>query len=224
MALVDHTPKRTYKGTPEQWIEERYGDLPEGNGAYDVDYITGALLFLRSFESLSKANKLAYGDCLRQQLPAHLQGEYQWAGKSLAAMTADGATNKDKAIGECLTPSNHALKSIRLTSFEGHAHLYTSARVLYQKHTASTTAGVRTPTRMASESDSEVPPIRKRKPWCGTASLGSFYTASLNDARVQLLVTGGSPKVILRSAGIAYMVGLRHLCHKGIDGVVAGHM
>ena len=106
MALISNDPKKNAKTTCEEWITERYENAPECS-SYDVDHCAGALFFLRSFESMSKAKKMECGDIMRQQLPGHLQREYEWKGKTLATMTQSGADNKQKSIGEALSNQNY---------------------------------------------------------------------------------------------------------------------
>ena len=111
---------------------------------------------------------------------------------------------------------NRSLKSIALTSFEGHAYLYTSARFVCTRHLSDTAS--KTPVRFSSESHYIMPPVSEWKEWNGTASPGYHYTEDLNQTRAQLLLGGRSPKVILRSAAAADMIALRYMCVKSVDG------
>ena len=111
---------------------------------------------------------------------------------------------------------NRSMKSVALTSWDGHAYLYSSARVVCTKHLAN--SGQSAPVRLANESHYELPPIAEWKPWTGTAAPGYYHTQDLNAARADLLLGGRSAKVVLRSAAAADMVALRYVCVKARDG------
>ena len=106
-------------------------------------------------------------------------------------------------------PAKSRLKSIALTSWEGHAYLYTSARAVCTRHL--TGSGSATSVRLANESHYELPPISEWKPWRGTPAPGYFHTEDLSATRCELLLAGRSPKVVLRSAAAADAVALRYL-------------
>ena len=106
------------------------------------------------------------------------------------------------------------LKSIALTSWEGHAYLYSSARAC-TRHMASSEQTVAS--RLTSETHHEMPPIGEWNPWAGVAAPGYFHTDDLSAARVQLLLGGRSPKLVLRSAATADPVALRYICVKALD-------
>ena len=108
------------------------------------------------------------------------------------------------------------LKSIALTSWDGHAYLYASARAVCTRHLAGSEQTV--PARLTNEAHYEMPPISAWKLWAGIASPGYFHTDDLSAARSQLLLSGRSPKVILRSAATADPVALRYMCLKAVDG------
>ena len=112
--------------------------------------------------------------------------------------------------------TNRSLRSVALTCWEGHAYLYTSARAVCAKHLA--TADSMTPVRLANEVHHEMPPVAEWKAWAGTPAPGYFHTSSLSIARMQLLVSGRSPKVILRNAAACDMIALRYTCIKSVDG------
>ena len=82
--------------------------------------------------------------------------------------------------------------------------------------------GSSTPVRLANESHYELPPVSDWKEWCGTPAPGYHYTEDLNAARAELLLSGRSPKVILRNAAAVDMVALRYTCVKARDGGVSG--
>lgn len=111
---------------------------------------------------------------------------------------------------------NRALKSIALTSWEGHAYLYNSARAVCARRLS--TLEQTTPVKLASEQHSEMPPISKWKPWTGTPAPGYHFCSDLTVARTQLLMSGRSPKVMLKSAAAAETIGLRYTCVKRLDG------
>ena len=113
-------------------------------------------------------------------------------------------------------PVKNRLKSGAMTSWGGHAYLYSSARVVCTKHLAN--SGSSTPVRLANESHFELPPFSEWKPWRGTPAPGYHYTQDLNAARAELLLSGRSPKVVLRNAAAADMVALRYVCVKARDG------
>jgi len=72
--------------------------------------------------------------------------------------------------------------------------------------------------RLANESHYELPPIAEWTPWEGTPSPGYHYSQDLSATRVDLLLSGRSPKVVLRNAAAADMVALRYVCVKARDG------
>ena len=111
---------------------------------------------------------------------------------------------------------NRTLKAIALTSWGGHAYLYTNARSVCTRHLAS--SGSSAPVRLAKDSHYELPPISQWKPWDGTTTPGYHHTEDLNAARAELLLSGRSPKVVLRNATAADMVALRYVCVKGLAG------
>ena len=74
------------------------------------------------------------------------------------------------------------------------------------------------PARLANGAHHEMPPIGDWKPWLGHASPGYYHTDDLSAARTQLLLSGRSPKVCLRSANTADTVALRYMCVKRMDG------
>ena len=113
---------------------------------------------------------------------------------------------------------NRKLKNIALTSWDGHAYLFSSARAVCTRHLASSDT-LNVPARLANDAQHEMPPITEWKPWNGTAVPGYHYTDDLSADHVQLLLSGRSPKVVLRSAVTADMVALRYVCVKGKDGV-----
>ena len=102
-----------------------------------------------------------------------------------------------------------------MTSWEGHSYMYTNARTLCQRHVS---AGESVQARMASEAHYELPPVSEWKPWEGVAGVGHFHTEDLNATRAELLLSGRSPKVVLRNAAAADPVALRYMCVRSLDG------
>ena len=76
---------------------------------------------------------------------------------------------------------NRSLKSIAITSFEGHAYLYTSARFVCTRHLSN--IDPTTPVRLSSESHYTMPPVSEWKEWDGTPSPGYHYTEDLNQTQ-----------------------------------------
>ena len=113
-------------------------------------------------------------------------------------------------------PVKNRLKSVAMTSWGGHAYLYSSARVVCTKHLAN--PGSSMPVRLANDSHYELPSFSEWKPRRGTPAPGYHYTQDLNAARAELLLSGRSPKVVLRNAAAADMVALRYVCVKARDG------
>ena len=107
-------------------------------------------------------------------------------------------------------------RSVALTSWQGHSYIYNDAKSICARHIASNRG--QTPARLANESHHDLPPICEWKQWDGTASPGYHYAKDLADVRSQLLLSGRSPRVVLRNAASADMVALKYTCIKSIDG------
>ena len=83
------------------------------------------------------------------------------------------------------------------------------------RHVTSNAQGT---ARLTNDAHHEMPPIEEWKAWDGTAAPGYQFTHDLCAARTQLILSGRSPKVVLRSAVTADPVALRYMCLKACDG------
>ena len=108
-----------------------------------------------------------------------------------------------------------ALRGVAMTSWEGHSYMYANARAVCQRHVS---AGGSARARMASEAHYELPPVSEWKKWEGIPAPGYFHTEDLNATRVDLLLSGRSPKVVLRNTASADPMALRYLCVRSLDG------
>ena len=109
------------------------------------------------------------------------------------------------------------MKGVALTARDWHGYLYTSARVVSQRHLTNTDS--HTPVRLCNESHYEMPAVSEWQAWEGVPSIGYHYTEDLHAARAQLLLSNRSPRVILGTAAACDMVALRYQCLKGVNGI-----
>ena len=77
------------------------------------------------------------------------------------------------------------------------------------RHVASSAQGT---VRLTNDAHHEMPPIEEWKAWDGIAAPGYHVTHDVGAARTQLLLSGRSPNVVLRSAVTADPVALRYMC------------
>ena len=112
-------------------------------------------------------------------------------------------------VWTCAEPQH---PGVAWTVHDGHAWFYRHGRALEKWRPATCQANK----ALKGEHETETPPISEWQVWQNEPAVGYFWTVDLRAARRQLLESGRSPKVSLKS--LCSWAALRYRCVQAVDG------